>query len=96
MSLTPAGLMPNHLRSLDRLASKNWRIRQNPMEPENLGAFIVEADKLKPDHPYNIDVLGDDRNEKLYPPKVARADAELMVILRNNVGKIIELLESKS
>jgi hypothetical protein len=93
--MTP-GLMPNHLRALDRLASKNWRVRQSPMEPDNPGEFILEADKLSPSHPYNIQVLGDDKHPELYPPKVARADAELMAILRNNLSTIIELLEKKS
>jgi hypothetical protein len=36
---------------------------------------IVQAPKLDPSHPYNIQVLGDDRNERLYPPELYRADA---------------------
>lgn len=91
----PLAFMPNYLRQLDRLASKNWRVRQSPMEPDDPGAFIVEADKLKGSHPYNIQVLGEDRHPELYPADVARADATLAVILRNNLPEIIAMLEAK-
>lgn len=81
---------PAVLRLLSAKASKNWRVRQHPHEESE---FIVEADKLKPDHPYHIQVFGEDRHPDLYPPHVARADAELACLLRNNLDTIIAALE---
>lgn len=68
------------LERLDREATRNWRIRENPQRADQ---FFVQADRLDPSHPYDIDVLGEDRHEVLYPPAVARVDADLIVALRN-------------
>jgi hypothetical protein len=80
------------LKLLSEKATKNWRVRSHPVSEDE---FIVEADKLDPNHPYHVQVFGEDRHPELYPPHVARADAELACLLRNNVDKIIELLEDK-
>ncbi len=82
--------MKNYLTSLDKMASKNWRIR---FFPNDHSKFFVEADKLKPDHAYDINVGHEDMHPKLYPEKVAKADMQLMVALRNNLPEILQLLE---
>lgn len=41
--------------------------------------FFVELDKQNPDHPYNIEVLGEDFGGDIYTPEMKRFHAELMV-----------------
>jgi len=53
-----------------------WRIRAHPGNPDD---FFIQADRNRPDHPYDIEVLGDDTNSVLYPVEQKRADAELIV-----------------
>ena len=66
----------------------DWRIRTSPVNDES---FFVEANKIDPVHPYNIEVLGDD--DTLYPTR--RADAELIVWLKNNASHLLDCLENQ-
>lgn len=40
---------------------------------------FVQADRSKPDHPYDIEILGDDTNSKFYPLEQKKADAKRIV-----------------
>lgn len=63
-------------------ATKNWRVRFNPADTKD---FFVEADRLDPTHPYDIEVMGDDKNPRLYPPAQALSDATFMVAARREL-----------
>jgi hypothetical protein len=54
-----------------------------------VGCF-VQAPRLKPTDPYDIEVLGDDRNEELYP--TWRADVDY--IAAANPATMLELLDA--
>ena len=57
----------------------NGEYRVREMEND----FFVELDKQNPDHPYNIEVLGDDVDGEIYTKEMKRFHAELMVSAGN-------------
>ena len=62
---------------LERLAlaatKGEWTHRTAPGFDDN---GFVQAPKAHPEDPYNIQVLGEDKHEKLYPPEQYRADCD--------------------
>jgi hypothetical protein len=43
------------------------------------GLVFIKADRTDPSHPYDIEVMGDDTNEDLYPDEQKLADAAFIV-----------------
>lgn len=60
-----------------------WRYRELPHGND----CFVQADRLKPEHPYDIEILGDDTNEDLYPLEQKKADAQRIVACVNALDK---------
>ena len=58
-----------------------WIIRENPRG----NGFFVQAPRIDPTHPYDIEILGED--DTLYPTR--RADADLIVALKSDALSII-------
>ena len=61
-----------------------WRVRRRT--PDDTG--FVEADKIDPKMPYNIEILGDD--ETGYPTKAA--DVDFIVLACNSHDALLEAL----
>lgn len=73
------------LRELDEKATKGpWKVRRS-----SVGAFL-QAPRAKPEHPYDIEVLGED--ETLYETRDADMDA--LCALRNALPEIAALVEA--
>lgn len=49
---------------------------------------FIQADRNKPSDPYDIEVMGDDTNEELYPMKQKMADAARIVACVNAMAGI--------
>ncbi len=45
--------------------------------------FFVQGPRLKPEHPYDVEILADDHGNELYPTEVKLADAERIVACVN-------------
>lgn len=58
----------------ERHSKLPWRVR------ELGGTCFIEADKNKPSDPYNIEVMGDDTNDDLYPESQKSARTGTSVI----------------
>lgn len=74
-------------QKLDQLAATHkaatrgtWILRQHLYDAD---MFFVQAPRRRADDPYDIEILGEDRNESLYPVEQARADALTIVALHN-------------
>lgn len=46
------------------------------------GSYI-RAPRLDPSHPYDIEIMQEDRHEKLYPPDQAFADGDFIAAMKN-------------
>lgn len=57
------------------------------------GGSFIQADKNKPEDPYDIEVFGEDVNPNLYPQEQKDLDIDLTLKFVNNAGNIILLLE---
>lgn len=65
-----------------------WRVR---VHPQNKDQFFIEASKNSPDHPYDIEVMGEDTG-KLYPDAQKRADADFIVKAVNCHDELVATL----
>jgi len=71
---------------LRRITPGEWKIRESPMGD---GKYFVQAPRIDPKHPYDIEVLGED--EALYPTK--RGDAEFIARAPQIVRQLIAALK---
>lgn len=62
-----------------------WFVRELPKNPEK---FFVQAPRISPEHPYDIEVLGED--DTLYPTR--RADADFIVACHEGVPELLARL----
>lgn len=62
------------------------------VHPNGVQSF-VQAPRLKPDHPYDIEILGEDRNEELYPPAQALADGDLIANAPTDLTDLLAYVE---
>ena len=51
---------------------------------------FVQAKRLKPEHPYDIEIIGDDVNEELYPVEQKMADAKFIVRAVNSHDDLLD------
>jgi hypothetical protein len=67
----------------------DWRVRQGRSEQE----FFIQAPRLDPNDPYDIEVLGED--DTLYPTRRADADAivALMAFMRTHGPELLRAVE---
>ena len=80
----------DELERLALAATKGpWKHRTAPGYDDN---GFVEAPKADPSHPYNIQVLGEDKNERLYPPVQYQADCDY--IAAADPPTILRIIES--
>lgn len=50
---------------------------------------FIRAPRLDPSHPYDIEVMGEDRNDQLYPPEQAFADGDFIAAAPTDVRDLI-------
>lgn len=58
------------------------------------GATFIQADRNKPEDRYDIEVLGEDVNPKLYPQEQKDADTDLILRLVNNYPLILNIIKA--
>ena len=69
------------LEKLSGSASRGpWMVRTSPRDRD---MFFVQAPRNLSSEPYDIEVLGEDTGNGLYPVEQRRADADLIVALVN-------------
>ena len=56
-----------------------WRYRELSKGSD----CFIQADRTKPEHPYDIEIMGDDTNPKFYPIEQKMADAKRIVACVN-------------
>lgn len=64
-----------------------WIVRRLPRG--GVGECFIQAARLKPTDPYDIEVMGDDTNPNLYPDELKAADAEFIVRACNNFEALV-------
>jgi len=62
-----------------------WEVIEHP----NGDDLFIRAPKNNPEDPYDIEVMGDDTNEDLYPLEQKRADAYLIVEATNSYPALV-------
>lgn len=67
-----------------------WIVREHP---DNKSEFFVQGPRLKPEHPYDVEIMADDHGNELYPTEVKRADAEFIVRAVNSHDALAEALK---
>jgi hypothetical protein len=83
--------MVKHGRKLLAAATPGpWGIRRLNGAVSSEG--FVQAPRVDPAHPYDIEVLGED--DTLYPTR--RGDMEFIVWVRNNAEALFDLIEASS
>lgn len=73
---------------LTKVTPGDWKIRTNPRTGE---PGFVQAPRIDPTHPYDIEVLGED--DTLYSTR--NADMELIVWLKNNAEWLFDLIDER-
>jgi hypothetical protein len=71
---------------LANITPGQWTIRESPMGD---GRFFVQAPRVDPKHPYDIEVLGED--DSLYPTK--RGDAEFIAKAPEIVRQLLAMVK---
>lgn len=72
--------------ALAKMTPGEWQLRYHPHDPDDC---IVQAPRLKPHHPYDVHVLGEDKHPDLYPPEQYKNDAAGIVALKNAAPTLI-------
>jgi hypothetical protein len=85
------------LKELVELAEKAtpgvWKTRGGEKAgPTASLPMFVQAPRLHQDDPYDIEVLGDDRNDELYPPELAENDCRFIAAAHNAIPALRALL----
>ncbi len=65
-----------------------WRVMTLPR------TVFIQANRNKPTDPYDIEIMGDDTNEDLYPEIQKCADAEFIVKAVNAHEELVEALQA--
>lgn len=68
-----------------------WQVR---VFPGNKDKFFVQAPRLKDVHPYDIEILSEDRDGDQYPSEMARADADMICLAVNNHKKLVDTVKT--
>lgn len=69
---------------LEKTTPGEWVIRELPGGSD----YFIQAPRLDPTHPYDVDILGED--DTLYPTK--RADAEFIVVAHNLLPELFDYI----
>ena len=77
---------------LERATPGKWFLRCMPGGAVN--DCFVQAPRLSPRHPYDIEVAGDDCGSELYPAEMRRADMELLANSKADLAYLLARVEA--